>query len=822
MFTQPLPKVNFTAGELSPWLDGRVDTESVSKGASFLENMLVTPFGGLKRRFGTELIDTSCPREGIVRLMTFSFSAGDQLMMEFSRGLIRYYTDSGLLKDDKGTPLATISPWTNDEMLRSLRMQQLNDVIYIVCPSTPPHVLERYGATDWRLSSMVFRTHPSETNTGGNFHLNFRPDYSTPEADIYIESPEDLFSKDMENHEILRISFMHNETLIPFDIQTGFTVTTMNRPFGIGDKFHRNTADGWTHYYTCFNAFSPADYIGFDTPEYYSNFFRKGTISIQSFPVWSAWNLQTTGTWDAAWDLEKSNDNPATITSSLLMSWHTTKTLLQDDTHRQNYSISGDEREEVLYRLFLIKGKTGGNYGSPEFRRAAAKFDYVMKIVKVDDARHAWGKYLRPIHFLPIQKGSSADWSFSAFGRKNGYPSCVEFHQGRLWLASTNAQPQTLWASGVDDLNHFAAGAEADAPMSITLAASQQNKICWLSDLRGLIVGTAEGEWILKSSDNNPLSGLNASFERQSGIGSAQIDSMTVENSLYFIQQGHGKVREFSYSIEADGFVSADAGLLAEHILNKGIAEWAHQKAVALHLWCVLKDGQLACLTVNKAQNVEAWHRHRIAGGNIISIACKRGKSTWEDEVWIIVEREVNGEKIRSVERIGGTPVHADAFVIRPASSGMLSGLNHLVGMKVILHPFDQPRNAIAGTVSTEGTIALPPDAASGDWIVGLPFTSSMTTMPMETAEIQGKIKTGIKARLLLLESSLEFDYGNGDGEDWIPFEKNRFNLDCPRTGYVDLTIHPHLGKQPKLAIRTNGAEPLNILAIVPEITVTE
>lgn len=821
MFTQPLPKVNFTAGELSPWLDGRLDTESVSKGASFLENMLVTPFGGLKRRTGTQLIDGNVPREGSVRLMTFSFSVGDQLIMEFSRGLIRYFQDDGLLKHEDGTPVTTKTPWTSDDALENLRMQQLNDVIYIVCPSTPPHILQRYGMDDWRLGEITFKTHPSETNIGGDFPLNFRPDYSGSDAEVYIESPEDIFDKSMENNELIRISIIHDETLLPFSIQKGFPVTTLKRTFGLGDKFYRELATGWTNYYTCIKPFDPSNYIGFDTPESYPSFFRKGTISIQPFPVWGAWTFQTAGTWDASWALEKSNEDPTTIRNDLDFTWHCSKTLIQDDSHRQNYSLSGDEREEVLYQLFLLSVKTGGTCGSPEFRRAAAKFDYLMKIVKVDDAKHAWANYMRPLQFIPIPKGSSSDWSFCAFGRKNGYPSCVEFHQGRLWLASTRAQPQTLWASGVDDLHHFATGAEADSPISLTLAASQQNKICWLSSLRGLTVGTAEGEWTLQGSDNNPLSGLNASFERQSGIGSAPIDAMTVENSLYFIQQGNGKVREFSYSLESDGFISSDAGLLAEHILNKGIIEWAHQKAVALHLWCVLKDGQLACLTVNKSQGILAWHRHRIAGANVISIACKRGAATWEDDVWIVVERTVNGQNIRSIERMGGRPLHADGFVIRETSGGMLSRLEHLAGMPVILHPIDHSDESIRGTVSSDGTLLLPSHAGTGKWLVGLPFTSTMTTMPMETAEIQGTIKTSVRAKLLLLESGLEFDYGNGDEQDWIPFEKNRFNFEHPRTGYISLTIHPHLNQQPKLAIKTDGAEALNILAIIPELVVT-
>ena len=701
-------------------------------------------------------------------------------------------------------------------------MQQLNDVIYIVCPDVPPHILERYGATDWRLGPMTFKSHPAETNAGGNFHLTYRPDASSSAANVYIESPEDLFNKEMENKEILHIGVIHDDKLLPFSIQRGFAVTSLNRPFAAGDKFYMEASTGWTTFYTCIKAFSTSDYAWFDNPEAYPDFFRKGTVAIQPFPVWGPWTLQISGAWDATWALEKGNDDPTTITSDIFMTWHCSKNLLQDDNHRQSYSISGDEREEVLYRLYLINGKTGGNYGSPEFRRAAALFDYTMKIVKVDDARHAWGKYLRPRQFLPITKGSTSNWSFSAFGGKNGYPSCVEFHQGRLWLASTKSQPQTIWASGVDDLHHFAAGAEADSPMSLTLAASQQNKICWLSSLRGLIVGTAEGEWILKSSDNAPLSGLNASFERQSGIGSAAIDAMTVENSLYFIQQGQGKVREFSYSLESDGFISTDSGLLAEHILNRGIIEWAHQKTVALHVWCVLKDGQLACLTVNKTQNVLAWHRHRISGAKIISVACKRGESFWEDELWIIAEREVKGKTLRSVERIGSKPVHADSFVIREASGGILSGLEHLAGMSVILHPINQSKAAIERNVSLEGTLTLPAETPSGEWVVGLPFTSSMTTMPMESIDTQGKIKTRIRAKLLLLESGLEFDYGNGEKRDWTPFEKSRFSLDCPRTGYVDMTIHPRLDKQPKLAIRTSSAEPLNILAVVPEIIITE
>lgn len=47
---------NFTAGELSPRLDGRIDLAKYQNGVTNLENFLVHPHGGVTRRPGTEFI----------------------------------------------------------------------------------------------------------------------------------------------------------------------------------------------------------------------------------------------------------------------------------------------------------------------------------------------------------------------------------------------------------------------------------------------------------------------------------------------------------------------------------------------------------------------------------------------------------------------------------------------------------------------------------------------------------------------------------------------------------------------------------------------
>ncbi|MEG2586318.1 MAG: hypothetical protein RSB24_08555 [Akkermansia sp.] len=819
---QALPKLSFTAGELSPWLFGRVDTDFVSNGASCLENMLVTPFGGLKRRNGMELVDASCPLEGTIRLMPFTFSAGDQLMMEFSRGLIRYFKEGHLLTDNAGHHVTTTSPWTTDKMIRELRMQQLNDVIYIVCPDVPPYLLERYGMTDWRIGPMTFKSHPYESNLGNAATISFKNNDEHPFAELDITADRDIFAKNMEGSELLRIGLMIDESEIKYFPKPCTQVNSLNRDFMIGEHFYRVTSPGWATCYSCRQYFSTTDYKNNDDPEFYPTFFRKGVVNIFTFPVWGPWTFQTSGVWDGEWVLEKCNDDPRVTTNKNLRKWYCAKLLLQDDQHRQNYSLSGDESEEVLFRLFLTRFKIGGQLCHPEFRRAAAHYDFLYKIIKVITPRHALATFNRAAKDIELPDTNTSDWSFGAFGIKNGYPSCIAFHEGRLWMASTKNQPQTIWASGVDDLNNFSAGSTPDAPLSLTLAAAQQNKICWISSLRGLIVGTTEGEWVLKSSDNAPINVSNATFERQSGIGSSPLESLTVENSLYFIQQGQGKVREFSYSLASDGFISSDAGLLAEHILSQGLVAWAHQKAVALHIWCVLENGQIACMTVNKAQNVLAWHQHKITDGSILSVACIHGDSNWEDEVWVIAQRMINGTMQRSIERMRANSVYLDAFVTRQSSQTKLNNLGHLIGKNVLMYPTQQSGQTLEGIVASNGTLTLPTGTPDGqEWFVGIPFTSKVVTMPLETQETLGLHKNRIRAKLLLLDSNLEFEYGTGDSSEWLPFERKRHNLSDTYSGYVDLTIPPSIDKQPKLAIKTSHSGSLNILAIIPEITIT-
>ena len=64
---------NFTAGELSEDLFGRVDITKYNNGAATLENFIVQPHGGITRRSGSRFVKEVKTSANATRLFPFEF-----------------------------------------------------------------------------------------------------------------------------------------------------------------------------------------------------------------------------------------------------------------------------------------------------------------------------------------------------------------------------------------------------------------------------------------------------------------------------------------------------------------------------------------------------------------------------------------------------------------------------------------------------------------------------------------------------------------------------------------------------------------------------
>jgi hypothetical protein len=155
---------NFTAGELSPRLDGRNDLAKYSAGCSTVENMVIYPHGAAARRPGTQYIASVKTAAAKTRLIPFEFSTEQTYILEFGNTYIRFYRDQGQIESG-GLPYEIVSPYLTAELF-DIKFAQSADVMYITHPNHQTRKLSRTGHTSWTLTAVEFTNGPYlDTNT---------------------------------------------------------------------------------------------------------------------------------------------------------------------------------------------------------------------------------------------------------------------------------------------------------------------------------------------------------------------------------------------------------------------------------------------------------------------------------------------------------------------------------------------------------------------------------------------------------------------------------------------------------------------------------
>lgn len=150
---------NFTAGELSPRLDGRTELSKYFNGCKTLQNFLVVPQGGATRRPGTEFIAEVKTSSLSGRLIPFEFNVEQAYILEFGNLYFRIYKDGGQVVDGSDVPIEVATPYATAD-LSGLKFAQSADVMYIVHPDYPPRQITRTGHDAWTITEVAFRRGP--------------------------------------------------------------------------------------------------------------------------------------------------------------------------------------------------------------------------------------------------------------------------------------------------------------------------------------------------------------------------------------------------------------------------------------------------------------------------------------------------------------------------------------------------------------------------------------------------------------------------------------------------------------------------------------
>jgi len=423
-----------------------------------------------------------------------------------------------------------------------------------------------------------------------------------------------------------------------------------------------------------------------------------------------------------------------------------------------------------------------------------------------------------------------------ALNTSGNYPSVVTFFEQRLVYASTAANPQTIWFSKNADYNNFTVGTGDNDALIYTIASNTVDSIRYLSSTRVLAIGTTGGEFVLTSTNDGPVTPTTTLIRKYSNYGTANVEPVQVADVTLFLQRGARKVREFKFvgDVNTSGYAAPDMTILAEHISQGGITQFAYQQEPESIVWALRSDGTLLGLTYRREEEVVGWHKHTIggvfgSGQAVVESIAPLPTDTGNDDLYLIVKRTINSQTKRYVEVLKpfdfGSVTTAAFFVDSGlAYSGSavtsLSGLYHLEGQSVAIlaNGATHPDETVSG-----GGITL--DYSSTTAAVGFSYTSEMQTMRIESGSedgtSQGKPKR-IHAVTLRLFETVGIEVGNSATEiDRIPFRDSSMLMDngIPLfSGDKTIEFSGGFDNDDRIYVRQSQVLPMTVLAFYPRM----
>jgi len=479
------------------------------------------------------------------------------------------------------------------------------------------------------------------------------------------------------------------------------------------------------------------------------------------------------------------------------------------------------------------------NYGSPA--ASGWHWGYIS-------ARASTTQITVDIKETSFTPAATKDWRLGVYSDTTGYPSVVTFYEGRIVFGASPENRQRIdfsTSGGFSPTVVRYSPTDTDATINpdnaIGVTISTTNYIQWLAgDEKGLVVGTAGGEWMVRPSINGEaLSPDNSSAKPTSREGCAKIQPIETGSTILFAQRYRRKVNEHAYSFEVDSYRAPDMTLLAKGILGRGVKSWAWQSQPNRMAWCATTGGGLAALTYNREEQIIGWSSYRVGGHNAINAADETGlvdcvasipnPSSIGDEVWMIVYRVINGSVKRYVEYM--TPSFEIGDVLQDhaamdstlsyngAPTATLTGLDHLEGEDVVLmvdgrtHP---PLTVSGGSV----TLA---NGVTGSVIhVGLKNSWLLRTNKWEAGAqdgtAQGKIKR-FSSCIVRLLNSLGLKYGIDNVDEYVFDNAEGFDQDIGLfTGDIKITWPDGYDRAGELQFSHDGVYPVTIQALMPRL----
>lgn len=640
---------SFAGGEISPDMFGRIDDSKFQTGLARMKNFIAMPQGSADNRPGTEYVNEVKDSTKKTRLIPFSYSTTQTMVIEMGDGYMRFHTNGGVLTT-QGTTIGIWSSGTTYSLGQLVRYNtvryqciqaginhqpnvsptywyqlpagvvyeigspyaeadlfdihyvQSGDVMTLVHPNYAPRELQRYGAVDWRLETISFGATiatPTAVAVTANRGTGFNISAISQAAQAVVTVVNDVKDKQLTKGDSIYITGV-------------IGMTQINNRYYVVDTFGGSTSEIHLIDYQTAEKINSTGYTA----------YTSGGLVQAMIPTADITNYYVVTAISADNQRESAKSAEANVTNNLNV---------QGAYNTINWTaVTGAERYNIYKRQNGLYGYVGQATGTSF----------------VDDNIAPDMSITPPIY----------DTVFASSGN---YPGAVSYFEQRKTFAGTINNPQTLWMtrSATENDMSYSIPTQDDDRIKVEVAAREASTIRHIVPLTQMLMLTNSSELRVSPINSDVITPSTISVRPQSYIGANNVQPEVVNNIVVYCADRGGHVRELGYSFQSQGFITGDLSLRATHLFdNLSLSDMCYAKSPQPILWFISSSGYMLGLTYVPEQQLGAWHWHETDGTFESCTAVAEGD---EDRVYVVVKRTINGSTKRYVERLASRRVDA-------------------------------------------------------------------------------------------------------------------------------------------------------------------
>lgn len=736
-------QINGSRGELTPLMHARVDTEFYQSAFAQARNTVVTRYGPHTRVPGTLWFGDTKLQDKKSRMLPFEFSESQLYAIEFGDQYVRFWTPEGQIFNGL-VPYEIVSPYAEAD-LPYLHGRQAGDELYLWCNGKRPQVLKRAGELSWSFVPYAPKDGPYMDLNSTTTTLTLSNDGS-PIPIMTANNAPSPFIVAAGNGSASAYLVATRQRNIKVDVSataTGTLQYTLDTP-RIVDAYSLVAASDNAYTDAMFNqwdfqGWTGAAWITLDSRQSedgwggseirYYEIDNQAAYSAYRFVFSGGGSSTTVTTTSMASATLHEKEKVATLTASSINGINNNTGFQLSDVGRSIH-LRGTDGE---WRWAEITGYTSTT----------------VVTVKLN------GQAL--LGTTPI-----VSWALGAWSDTNGWARTGRFFEDRLAQAGWATDPVGMALSVSADYDSFRTSTPLvdDDGITLRMTGGRLDVVNWLSEAGTLIAGTGGGLRSIGGRDSTTvLKHDNLRQRLETSTASSRVIPTTVDNVILYIDRTMRRLYEVGFDYQVDGYKANEVSVLNDHLFKRGVEQVDFSDAPYCTALARRVDGKVIFFTYDRGQKIVGGTLCDFGG--IVEDLMIMGGRDYPD-VWFTVQRTVNGETRRFIERLAdywdgeldpdALPVYAASartYDDEPATA--LTGLSNLAGETVgIWADGKDIGNAI---VDTDGNLTLPYFVEASRVVVGkrMPFRIQTLRLPSQT-----QVGTGLGRKMRIAKAFID------------------------------------------------------------------